>query len=188
MQAHSSYIARALVGARALFVLGLLAAGACSPAASDAPATGSPSASTGVAIPTGQLPLLIQCLVDRGFRVTAVEPPQAEWDTPSYRLESDLPNDQANAVTDECRRLVPRKPPKTDADIRVIYDRWVLEYECLLQLGYQPKEPPSFETFLSDWRSPKGPWDPITGVDTGSWTGAEYEQAKGKCTLEMFDR
>lgn len=79
MQAYRSYDARARVGAPALLVLGLLALIACAPAASDAPATGSPSASAGVAIPTGQLPPLIQCLVDRGFRVTGVEPPQAEW-------------------------------------------------------------------------------------------------------------
>lgn len=172
----------------ALAALVLLATGACSPAAGQTPKAGGPSASLGAAIPTGQLPPLTQCLVDRGFWIERVEAPQASWDTPTYVLGSDLPADQAMAVTDECRRSIPPKPPKTDAEIRVIYDRWVKERTCLIGLGYQPAEPPSFEQFLSDWRSPKGPWMPIDGVDTGSWTAADYDQAKSECTLEMFDR
>lgn len=140
-----------------------------------------------MAIPTGPLPPLTQCLVDHGFRIAKVEPPQAEWDTPSYVLESDLSVDQAMVVMDECRKLHP-SAQKTDAELRVIYDRWIEERTCMVGLGYQPAEPPSFEQFLSDWRSPRGPWMPIDGVDTGSWTSAEYEEAKAKCTLEMFDR
>ena len=141
----------------------------------------------GLAIPTGQLPPRVKCMVDRGFRITQVRPPQADWDLPEYVFEFDLPLAQATEVIDECRKLYPTAQ-KTDAELRVIYDRWIDERRCLVELGYQPAEPPSFEQFLSDWRSPRGPWMPIDSVDTGSWTGAEYEEAKAKCTLEMFDR
>ncbi|MBI2762429.1 MAG: hypothetical protein HYX54_01545 [Chloroflexi bacterium] len=116
-----------------------------------------------------------------------MRPPQADWDLPEYVFESDLPPAQARETMDECSRLNPTAE-KTDEELRVIYDRWIEERRCLVELGYQPEEPPSFEQFLSDWRSPRGPWMPIDGVDTDSWTGAEYEQAKSTCILEMFDR
>lgn len=68
----------------------------------------------------------------------------------------------------------------------MIYDRWVKERECLVDLGYHPTEPPTLETFISDWKT--GPWDPLTGVDTGAWTDADYQAAKQACTLEFYGR
>ncbi len=174
-------------GLRGLAAFCLLMLAACAPEVGPAATTSTPGSTTGLAIPTGKLPGRVQCMVDRGFRIAQVRPPQADWDQPEYVFESDLPLDQAKAVMDECRKLYPTAQ-KTDAELRVIYDRWIEERRCLVELGYQPAEPPSFEQFLSDWRSPRGPWMPIDGVDTGSWTGAEYEEAKAKCTLEMFDR
>jgi len=185
MRAHIP--GRALLGLHALPALLLVAVAACAQAARQPVTTTEPSPSTDLAIPTGQLPARVQCLVDRGFRITEVRPPQAEWDLPEYVFEFDLPTAQAMEVLDECGRLNPTVQ-KTDDELRVIYERWIKERTCLVELGYQPAEPPSLEKFLSDWRSPNGPWMPIDGVDTGSWTGAEYELAKSKCILEMFDR
>lgn len=90
------------------------------------------------------------------------------------------------AIMVECSEKYPQ-PEKTDAEVRVIYDRWVKERECLVGLGYDPVEPPTFEKFMADWRS-TGPWMPIDGIDTNAWSGADYEAAKKACTLEFFSR
>ncbi len=176
------------VAAPTLVAFGLLVVGACTPVSSGVAETGSPSRSSGISIPTGQLPRDIQCAVDHGFRLVEVKPPQFEGDAPGYVLQSDLPAAEAFAISLECDKLAPPGREKTDEELRVIYDRWVGERGCLIELGYQPDKPPSFETFVSDWRSPHGPWDPLFGVDTGSWTDAEYAEAKRRCTLEFFDR
>lgn len=125
--------------------------------------------------------------MDHGFRVVSVKPPAFEGEKPSYVLESDYSANDGMAILAECRKLAPYQA-KTDAELRVIYERWVGERTCLIGLGYRPDEPPSFEKFVGDWRTPHGPWDPLTGVDTGSWSDAEYAQAKKQCILEMFDR
>lgn len=164
----------------------MLVAGACTSVSSQNPETSSPSPSGGIAVPTGQLPPDVQCLVDHGFSVE-VEPPQFEGDTPGYVLQSDLPAEEARAISMECSKLRPPRRQLTDAELRVIYDRWVDERDCLIELGYRPVEPPSFETFVADWRS-TGPWMPIDGVDTNAWSGADYAEAKERCILEMFDR
>jgi hypothetical protein len=117
-----------------------------------------------------------------------VDEPQFEGDSRGYRLTSDLPRAQARSIEEECQKLAPPDVPKTEAELRVVYDRWIAERECLIGLGYTPASPPSFEKFVSDWRSPTGPWTPIDGVDTQSWSSREYEEAKKRCTLEMYDR
>lgn len=92
------------------------------------------------------------------------------------------------AIFTECMDKYPTPDkPKTDAEVRVIFDRWVKERECLVGLGYQPVEPPTFEKFLADWNS-TGPWMPIDGIDTNAWSGADYEAAKKACVLEFFSR
>lgn len=179
--------ARVRVAARTLAAFGLLTIGACAPAPSLTPQASAPAPSAGISIPTGQLPPDIQCLVDHGVRLVEVKPPQFEGDAPSYVLESDLPPKESRAISVECDKLAPPGREKTDEELRVIYDRWVEERGCLIELGYRPDEPPSFETFVSDWRT-TGPWMPIDGVDTNSWTDADYAEAKRRCTLEMFDR
>ena len=147
----------------------------------------SPAATNAVPIPVGQLPPDTQCMIDHGWKLIEVRPPEVPGDPPSYKLESDLPPGQQQAIIDECQKLASPPPEKTDQELRTIYDRWVTERECLVGLGYHPTEPPTFEKFAADWRS-SGPWMPIDGVDTGSWTDAAYQAAKGACTLEMFHR
>jgi hypothetical protein len=73
----------------------------------------------------------------------------------------------------------------SDDDIRETYYRWVDEYHCLIGLGYQPAAPPTVETFISSWKS-MGVWMPIDGTDSDNWTQTQYDEAKSKCTLEMF--
>jgi hypothetical protein len=70
---------------------------------------------------------------------------------------------------------------KTDADLRQIYDRWVLERACLIELGFSPDPPPPFATFRRDWQT--GPWTPIDGIPFRQITGAALD----RCGLEMID-
>jgi hypothetical protein len=177
---------RTIFTSAGLLAVVFLSLAGCSGATSPGPSeSGAPS--PGVSIPTDELPPDTRCLVEHGFKLVAVLPPEIEGDAPGYKLESDLPPEQATAVVKECQKLAPPNVPKTDAELRVIYDRWVDERDCLIELGYRPVPPPSFERFTADWRS-TGPWMPIDGVDTGSWSDAEYREAKDRCTLEFFSR
>lgn len=174
------------LGGRALAAVAVLLAVACTPVSAPGTKTGSPTPSIGVSIPTGELPAWVQCAVDQGFRVARVDPPEIEGDPPRYVLEADYPAAQGMEILTACRDKHAPYQEKSTPELRVIYDRWVAERECLIELGYQPDKPPSFEKFVSDWRI--GPWLPIDGVDTGSWTDADYAEAKQRCTLEFFDR
>ena len=115
-----------------------------------------------------------------------VLPPEVPGDAPGYKLKSDLPASESAKFITECRKLAPDPPKPTVEQLRVIYDRWVAERDCLQGLGYTPDQPSSFEKFVSDYQT--GPWMPIDGVDTSRWTDAEYRRAKEECTLEMFTR
>ncbi len=173
---------------RALAWIGPLILASCTPAAAEAdPESSRPnSLAPQISLPADRMPRDIQCLVDHGVRLIEVKPAELDGDPPSYRLESDLPADELRAVSEECNKLAPVTPERTVQELRVIYDRWIDERQCLVGLGHQPAEPPSFEKFVADWKT--GPWDPIEGVDVSSWTDAEYAEAKNRCTLEMFDR
>lgn len=145
------------------------------------------SSSEGVSIPVSQLTPLDRCMLDKGFRITKVRPAGAtdagslvvEW-------ESDLPFDTAASAASDCRQRFAPSRPKTEAEIRAIYAAWVEERKCLIGLGYNPVAPPSVEKFVSDWQT--GPWMPIDGIDTNAWTDEQYQEAKQRCGLEMYDR
>lgn len=100
------------------------------------------------------------------------------WERSSYFTwdPSNGPSDPAAMNT--CREKY-ESPPKTEAEIREIYDRWLLERACLIELGLRPRDPPSFREFLSDWET--GPWTPIDGIAYDRITG----RVKDRCGLEM---
>lgn len=141
-------------------------------------------------MPEGGLRPDAQCLVDHGFTLAGIQEPQISGDQPGYRFEIDLTKmdlAEAEAIQAECAKLAPPPVQPTEAEIRVIFERWLKERECLVGLGYDPVPPPSFEKFAADYRgTTTGPWMPIDGVDTNSWTGAELRAAKEACTLEMI--
>lgn len=162
----------------------LLTLAACN--AGPAQQTAAPSVAVAVPIPTGELSASDQCMLDNGFRIIAVHegyPGSKPW----YSWESDHPGLEGMAQMQECQKLAPPARQKTDEELREIYGRWVQERACLVDMGYAPVTPPSFEKFASDWRS-TGPWMPIDGIDYSSWTDSQYREAKERCTLEMFDR
>jgi len=170
-----------------LLAAGLLSVASCWDGTISSPSATGPVSSLGLSIPTEELPPDIQCYVDHGFSLVKVMDPTFEGDRPGYQLSTDLPASQTDAIRDECEKLAPPNVPKADDELRVIYDRWVDERDCLIELGYRPALPPSFEKFATDWRS-TGPWMPIDGVDTGAWSDAQYREAKDRCKLEFFSR
>lgn len=159
------------------------------PIACRAPATSSDSTSLSQAPIVGgePVPRYVQCMVDRGFQVTGRSGVVSDTDG-GYEFVSDLPTQDALRIIDECRQLEPERPPLRDEEIRETYEDWSRQRECLLNLGYQPEEPPSFDTFLEDWRSPHGPWMPIDGIQYWLWTDEEYENAKSHCRLDFYER
>jgi hypothetical protein len=171
-----------------LLTAGLLVSAGCSDSTIGSPSvSGGAATSPGLSIPAGELPPDIQCLVDHGFTLIKITDPYTEGERPGYQLMSDLPSDQVHEISKECQKLAPPDVQKTDEELRVIFDRWVDERNCLIGLGYQPAPPPSFEKFVADWRS-TGPWMPINGIDTPSWTDTQYREAKERCRLEFYTR
>lgn len=166
-----------------------LTAGACGGlSVTDPPAAspGPPTPSTVDATPTEAVPAYVRCALDQGFRIVAVKPPLLPGDPPFFQLTSNLPAMDGARILADCRARFAPYHEKTIAELRIVYDRWVRERECLVSLGYAPALPPSFERFTASWQT--GPWMPIDGVDPASWTPARLAEAKQKCTLEMYDR
>ena len=86
------------------------------------------------------------------------------------------------AESSQCEAQFAPPRERTDAELREIYDRWVLEAQCVVALGFHPKPPPSFPEFRDDWRT-TGPWMPVDGIPYDQIT----QVAKDRCGLEMAD-
>ena len=137
-----------------------------------------------VVIPTGNLDPYVQCMVDAGWKIIAIH---AEMSPPGYDMTyPGQLNPEIQARTQQCKTLMPPTKWPSDDEIRQIYDRYVGEYQCLVGLGYQPDPPPSVEVFVATYKT--GPWGPIDGTGWESWSQAQYDQARQKCTIEMLIR
>lgn len=155
-----------------------------SPAAPGAGVSASPSGD--IQIPTSQLNPEQQCYVAHGFKLVKITPSGVEGEGPGYKFIADMTPGELDVAMKECAKFHSEAPPETEAQIRATYDRWVHERDCLVGLGYQPPEPPTFERFLATWAT--GPWSPIDGIDTNAWDDSEYQRVKQACGLEMFNR
>ena len=146
---------------------------------------GSPSSSVGVvSIPTSDLSAFQQCMLAAGFTNAGLGAPSPGAASDEWIAGPDVKNPMG--ALQDCRNGYAPYHEKTPEEIRVVYERWVGEYQCLVSLGYRPHEPPSEETFVQTWTT--GPWMPIDGISTIDWSDQQYQQAKGKCGLEMYDR
>lgn len=144
-------------------------------------AAGSPSSAVG-----GELTAFDQCMLDAGFKTGVYHEDGGAGYPGWYEWSTDHSPQEASRLSNECRARFRPYREKTPAELREIYDRWISERECLVRLGWKPVAPPTFEKFLEQWRT--GPWMPVDGVDTGSWTYIEFREAKDACALEFFDR
>jgi hypothetical protein len=128
-----------------------------------------------------------RCMFEAGFRAIAVHPARSgsngvySWETTMFYTWAAAGANATAAARAKCRDTFAPYREKTVDELRQIYQRWVLERQCLISLGFQPAGPPSFEEFRDTWRT--GPWSPIDGVDYEALTG----EAKDRCGLEMVD-
>jgi hypothetical protein len=152
-----------------------------------APATSLTPIGSGIAVPAEELRPVDRCMFEAGFRATEVHQGRVgsnavySWATTTwYTWEAAGANATAVAMAN-CRDRFAPFQEKTVDELRKIYNRWVLERQCLMALGFSPQSPPSSEEFRATWRA--GPWMPIDGIDFRSLTG----EAKERCGLEMVD-
>jgi hypothetical protein len=104
------------------------------------------------------------CVSAQGFTATA------SWDG-GIHYDPALPGDQQPALAEaifRCQVKFPAHPkyaqPRTEAQIRVLYDYYVSELvPCLRREGYDPAENVSWETFLSTFNT-KENWFPYNAV------------------------
>lgn len=169
-----------------LMVTGVAACAAPEPEPSPPP----PSATPVVAIvpldpgpePTKDRAAMDACMADAGYRVVPGSSGSNgiySWErSSSYNWEEGDPVDPLKSGA--CLARFPRARPKTFGEIREIYNRWVLEWQCVRSLGFHPGRPPTFEEFYPTWAT--GPWMPINGVPMERLGG----RAKDKCGLEMI--
>jgi len=140
-----------------------------------------------ISVAASELRPVDRCMFEAGFRATMVHPGRVgsnahySWETTTwYTWEAAGPNATLTAMAN-CRDRFAPVQEKTVEELREIYNRWVLERQCLMSLGFTPKSPPSFDEFRTTWRT--GPWMPIDGVDFRALHG----EAKELCGLEMVD-
>ena len=152
-----------------------------------APAPSLVSIGPDIAVPVAELRPVDRCMFEAGFRATEVHQGRVgsnavySWETTTwYTWEAAGANATAVAMAN-CRDRFAPVQEKTVDELREIYNRWVLERQCLMSLGFSPQSPPSFDEFRASWRT--GPWMPIDGIDFQALTG----EAKERCGLEMVD-
>jgi hypothetical protein len=186
---------RLLTAAMALLVAA--AAVSCGTSTPSGPRNGPAGASSSwgiVSIPTGAN-AYVKCMRDAGWQLTEFSTPQRPGGEPGYGWIHPGPMDSAAwEVHAACSSIVPFMPTDSPDDIREMYNRWVGEYECLIGLGYRPDPPTSVEVFVASYLDAQAGnaekhsywWWPLQGVDTDSWTKAQYDEARAKCTLENW--
>lgn len=67
-----------------------------------------------------------------------------------------------NAQLEDCKAQLPPIPePQTEDEIREFYDHRMAQHACLVEAGFAPTEPPSFQVFLDEYRAGTLHWDPV---------------------------
>jgi hypothetical protein len=141
----------------------------------------------GIEVPAEELRPVDKCMYDAGFRATEIHRGRSgsngaySWDVPTTFGWEATGEGATMAAMSACGNQFGSRGEKTIEEVREIYDRWVLERECLIGLGFQPASPPPFGDFVGQWRT--GPWMPVDGVPYTALGDAAKEQ----CGLEMLD-
>lgn len=153
-------------------VVGIVALAACSADDAGPPPPPDPQASTASAqTPSAEpdrraeldtieayYPRLADCLTGKGFPAT--------WDPVEGAMQVEVGGEQQMDAADEadaaCQEELGPKPtraPLADAEVEGIYDQSVEAYECLVEQGYEPEEPPTKELWLAEYPSGNA-WEP----------------------------
>ncbi len=73
----------------------------------------------------------------------------------------------------ECRETFSPYKDKAVDDLRKIHDG---ERDRLIDLGYRPAEPPSFERFVSDWKAQTDPLPVCRGAPSISFPPSDQHE------------
>lgn len=151
------------------------------------PANSMVAVGPGIEVPAQELRPVDKCMLDAGFRATEIYPGRSgsngaySWDVPTTFAWVAVGEGATMMAMSACGNRFGSRGEKTVDELREIYDRWVLERECLIELGIQPKGPPPFEDFIGQWRT--GPWMPVDGVPLSAFG----DVVKARCGLEMLN-
>ena len=80
--------------------------------------------------------------------------------------EADEAAEEAEAACLEVVGPHPTRAPRSEEELDQLYDLSVEKYDCLVQQGYRPAEPPTREKWLAEYSSGNA-WDPFIDPNTG---------------------
>lgn len=111
-------------------------------------------------------PRLAECLTRHGFPAT--------WNAAEGNMRVEVgpghAQDEAAEEADaSCQAELGAKPtraPISENELDQFYDASLAQYECLVNQGYTPKEPPTREKWLAEYASGRA-WDPFIDPNTG---------------------
>ncbi|NOY56085.1 MAG: hypothetical protein GXP34_08870, partial [Actinobacteria bacterium] len=111
---------------------------------------------------------LASCIESAGFTVTLDPSGQG------FAVATGVQMDQYNQVRAACGQvaidsgLVAALAPATHEFRAAEYQARLVQYQCLIDHGFQPSEPPSEQAFLEEAN-----WDPFSGVANAQFAAAE---------------
>lgn len=114
---------------------------------------GAPEPPPPTAEPVDALTATIRCIEDRGFEAVADE--YGGFTSPEMSPEL---SEQWRAVAEECKAETGWGiEDYDDEQLATLYELEVEQYECLLELGYLPDQPPSLQAYIDSWSSTTDP-------------------------------
>ena len=114
--------------------------------------------------PVDALTATIRCMEDRGFEARADE--SGGFSSPEMGPELSR---QWQAAAEACKAKTGWGiEDYSDQQLADLYELEVEQYECLLELGYTPDQPPSLQAYIDSWSgSSEAPYQPFARVIAG---------------------
>lgn len=106
----------------------------------------------------------IRCMEEQGFEAEA----DGSGGFSGPEMSAEL-SDQWRAVAEECAAKTGWGVEEYDDEqLAELYTLEVDQYECLIELGYAPSEPPSLQSYIDSWSSrTDSPYQPFGSVIVG---------------------
>jgi NADPH:quinone reductase-like Zn-dependent oxidoreductase len=124
---------------------------------------------------------IVSCIRSAGFDVE----PEIEGGTTGYRVVAGPQGTQLSEVQSACEQaaadagLVGELPTtKSREFLTALYQAATFEYQCLVEHGFNPTEPPSEEWYIDNG----GAWDPFADLPI-----EEYYAAEDVCTRNTVE-
>ncbi|WP_344679003.1 hypothetical protein [Microbacterium schleiferi] len=127
----------------------------------------------------------VDCLAEQGFTASTLPGGAVEY--------ADVPAEQGPALNLAAYVCAAKYPYDVRRDQRLPEKRAIAQFEflkstvapCVAELGYEPGEPPSLQTWLSDYNATGNAWDPI--AEAWQASGSSHEvlmEIQSECPRE----